>query len=86
MGDADWRPVVYLGFSLAIVGLLIFALSGTNFQWLIDHGYLYNAPSMSLIVFLLIGSILVAGGLRWKRKIETISANPAATLPPTVDN
>jgi uncharacterized membrane protein len=75
MDDAGWQPVVRLGFAMVIVGLLIFAFSGANFQWLIDHGYIYNAPTVTLIIFLLIGALLVAGGSRWKKRLESVSTN-----------
>lgn len=68
--EKDWQTVCEFGFAIIIVGAIIFAISGANYQWIMEHGYILNAPALILITFILMGSSLVIGGLKWKTRIE----------------
>jgi hypothetical protein len=70
--EKDWQSICRFGFSMIIVGVVIFVFSGANFQWLIDRGYVLNAPVLVLASFVLIGSAFAVGGFKWKSRIERV--------------
>ena len=60
--EGEWQSVFVLGLAMMFVGGAIFVVSGLNPNLLV--------PVLTLITFVMIGSVFIIGSLLWRSRIN----------------